>query len=92
MPIHRLIEGSPIARNHSQKFILQRGPDKMIRTRNLIGFDDDSLFDIIGGIAKLEGHLPFKLPSFAEALKSQKSGALHDFTNPLYQYGYGLSY
>ncbi len=56
------------------------------------GIDDDAILDVICGRAKPEGHLPFELPSSVEAIQSQKSDVPHDSPNPLYPYGYGLSY
>ena len=56
------------------------------------GIDDDALLGVILGSAKPEGHLPFELPSSVEAVTSQKSDVPHDSQNPLYAYGYGLSY
>jgi beta-glucosidase len=56
------------------------------------GIDDEALLEVICGNAKPEGHLPFELPSSIEAVKSQKSDVPHDSANPLYPFGYGLSY
>lgn len=56
------------------------------------GASDAALLDIIFGKAKPEGKLPFELPSSMEAVKKQKEDVPYDSENPLYKFGFGLSY
>jgi beta-glucosidase len=56
------------------------------------GASDEALFDVLFGKFKPEGKLPFELPSSMEAVKNQKEDLPHDSKNPLYKFGFGLSY
>lgn len=56
------------------------------------GASDEALLDVIFGKAKPEGKLPFELPSSMEAVKKQKEDVPYDSENPLYNFGFGLSY
>ncbi|MBP6557196.1 MAG: glycoside hydrolase family 3 C-terminal domain-containing protein [Flavobacterium sp.] len=56
------------------------------------GASDAALLDVVFGKAKPEGKLPFELPSSMEAVKNQKEDAPYDSKNPLYHFGFGLSY
>tara|TARA_B110000285_G_C14943660_1_gene523279 strand:+ start:671 stop:802 length:132 start_codon:yes stop_codon:yes gene_type:complete len=40
----------------------------------------------------LSGKLPFELPSSWKAVENQKEDVPYDSENPLYRFGYGLSY
>lgn len=56
------------------------------------GASDAALLDVIFGITKPEGKLPFELPSSMEAVKNQKEDTPYDSKNPLYPFGFGLKY
>jgi beta-glucosidase len=56
------------------------------------GASDAAVLDVIFGKAKPGGKLPFELPSSMEAVRNQKEDVPHDSKNPLYRYGFGLSY
>lgn len=56
------------------------------------GASDAAVLDVIFGRAKPEGKLPFELPSSMEAVRNQKEDVPYDSKNPLYKFGYGLSY
>jgi len=56
------------------------------------GASDDALLDIIFGKANPSGRLPFEMPSSMEAVRNQKEDVPYDSNNPLYPFGYGLSY
>lgn len=56
------------------------------------GASDAAVLDVIFGKAKPEGKLPFELPSSMEAVRHQKADVPYDSENPLYPFGYGLSY
>lgn len=53
---------------------------------------DDIILDLIFGQFKPEGKLPFELPSSMEAVINQKEDVPYDSKDPLYPYGFGLSY
>jgi beta-glucosidase len=48
--------------------------------------------DVLFGKAKPEGKLPFELPSSMEAVRRQKADVPYDSENPLFPFGYGLTY
>jgi beta-glucosidase len=56
------------------------------------GATDEAVLDVIFGRATPQGKLPFELPSSMEAVRSQKADVPHDSENPLYPFGFGLSY
>lgn len=56
------------------------------------GASDEAVLDVIFGKYKPGGHLPFELPSSMEAVRNQKEDLPHDSKNPLYKFGFGLSY
>jgi beta-glucosidase len=56
------------------------------------GASDAALFDVIFGKAKPMGKLPFELPSSMEAVRNQKEDVPYDSKDPLYKFGFGLSY
>lgn len=56
------------------------------------GASDTAVMDVIFGVAKPEGNLPFELPSSMEAVRNQKEDVPYDSKDPLYKFGYGLRY
>jgi len=56
------------------------------------GASDQAVLDVIFGKVKPQGKLPFELPGSMEAVKNQKADLPHDSENPLFPYGFGLSY
>jgi beta-glucosidase len=56
------------------------------------GATDEAVLDVIFGKARPEGKLPFELPSSMEAVQKQKADVPYDSGNPLYPFGFGLSY
>lgn len=56
------------------------------------GTSDAVLADILFGISKPEGKLPFELPSTWEAVKKQLEDVPYDSENPLFSFGHGLNY
>ncbi len=56
------------------------------------GASDDVLTDILFGTVNPSGKLPFELPSSWEAVLNQKEDLPYDSKDPLYKFGYGLSY
>ncbi len=56
------------------------------------GAGDAALLDLIFGRCAPTGKLPFELPSSMEAARQQKSDLPYDSENPLFSFGYGLSY
>ncbi|MBI2282951.1 MAG: glycoside hydrolase family 3 C-terminal domain-containing protein [Bacteroidetes bacterium] len=56
------------------------------------GASDAAVMDVIFGKAKPGGKLPFELPSSMEAVRNQKEDLPYDSKNPLYKFGFGLTY
>ncbi|HEX9386861.1 MAG TPA: glycoside hydrolase family 3 N-terminal domain-containing protein [Anaerolineales bacterium] len=56
------------------------------------GANDVAVLNVIFGKTTPEGKLPFELPSSMEAVKNQKADVPYDSENPLYPFGFGLSY
>jgi beta-glucosidase len=56
------------------------------------GASDAAVLDVIFGKAAPGGRLPFELPSSMEAVRKQKEDLPYDSENPLYKFGFGLSY
>jgi beta-glucosidase len=56
------------------------------------GASDAALLDIVFGRVAPQGTLPFELPSSMEAMRKQRSDVPYDSENPLFPFGYGLSY
>jgi beta-glucosidase len=56
------------------------------------GADDTAVLDVIFGRAKPEGRLPVELPRSMAAVRNQKPDLPYDSKNPLYRFGFGLSY
>ena len=56
------------------------------------GASDTAVLDVVFGIAKPEGKLPLELPSSMDAVRNQKEDVPYDSQNPLYKFGFGLSY
>ena len=56
------------------------------------GASDAAVLDVIFGRFAPSGKLPFELPSSMEAVRKQKEDLPYDSENPLFSFGYGLSY
>jgi beta-glucosidase len=56
------------------------------------GASDAAVLDVVFGRSRPQGKLPLELPSSMEAVRSQKEDVPYDSENPLYPYGFGLSY
>ena len=56
------------------------------------GADDLAVMNIVFGKARPEGKLPFELPSSMEAVRNQKTDVPYDSEDPLYPFGFGMSY
>ncbi|CAG1014149.1 beta-glucosidase [Anaerolineales bacterium] len=56
------------------------------------GASDSAVLDVIFGLFSPSGRLPFELPSSMEAVRAQKEDAPHDSENPLFPFGFGLSF
>jgi beta-glucosidase len=70
-------------------------PEISVMAKGLIadyGASDEAVLDVIFGKARPEGKLPFELPSSMEAVRNQMADVPHDSKDPVYPFGFGLSY
>jgi beta-glucosidase len=70
-------------------------PEISAKARGLLadfGASDAAVLDVIFGKDKPGGHLPMELPSSMDAVRVQKEDVPYDSKNPLYKFGFGLSY
>ena len=56
------------------------------------GASDEAFLDVIFGNFNPQGKLPVEMPSSMEAVRKQKEDVPYDSENPLYKFGFGLSY
>ncbi|KAJ5946608.1 hypothetical protein N7454_003447 [Penicillium verhagenii] len=56
------------------------------------GATADAFLDVVFGVYKPEGKLPFDLPSSTEAVEQSRSDMPYDTKDPLFRFGHGLSY
>jgi beta-glucosidase len=56
------------------------------------GASDRAILDVVFGKASPHGKLPIELPSSMEAVRNQKEDLPYDSKNPLFHFGFGLSY
>ncbi len=56
------------------------------------GASDAALLEVIFGKYKPQGRLPIELPSSMDAVRNQKEDLPYDSKDPLYKFGFGLSY
>lgn len=56
------------------------------------GASDAVVLDLIFGASSPEGRLPFELPSSMDAVRAQFEDVPYDSKDPLYPFGFGLSY
>lgn len=54
--------------------------------------EHETIFELIFGRFSPQGKLPIELPSSVEAVENQKEDTPYDSKDPLYPFGYGLSY
>jgi beta-glucosidase len=70
-------------------------PEISAKARGLLadfGASDAAVLDVIFGKYKPGGHLPIEMPSSMEAVRNQKEDVPYDSKDPLYKFGFGLSY
>ena len=56
------------------------------------GSSDKALLDVVFGNFKPQGKLPVEMPSSMEAVRNQMEDVPYDSKDPLYKFGFGLSY
>jgi len=56
------------------------------------GASDEALLDVIFGKVNPSAKLPFEMPSSMEAVRNQKEDMPYDSKDPLFPFGFGLSY
>lgn len=66
--------------------------DKSMALLANFGAEDDALLDIVFGKFNPQAKLPFELPSSMEAVRNQKEDVPYDSADPLFSFGFGLTY
>jgi beta-glucosidase len=56
------------------------------------GASNEAVLDVVFGHFAPQGKLPFELPSSMEAVRAQHPDVPRDSANPLFSFGYGLTY
>jgi len=56
------------------------------------GASDKAVLNVIFGVVQPDGRLPFELPASMEAVRDQKTDIPYDSKDPLFPFGFGLSY
>jgi len=56
------------------------------------GITDDALLDVVFGKHAPSGKLPYDLPSDMPSVAAQAPDAAHDLEDPLFRFGFGLTY
>ena len=56
------------------------------------GVTDEALIDVVAGRTRPSGKLPFELPGSMDAVLRQRPDVARDIPQPLYPFGYGLTY
>lgn len=56
------------------------------------GVTDQALLSVLFGRNRVTGKLPFDLPSDMPSVAAQKADAAHDLEDPLFRFGFGLTY
>ena len=56
------------------------------------GASDEALLDVLFGKVNPSAKLPFEMPSSMIAVRNQKEDVPYDSENPLFPFGFGLSY
>ncbi|HMO56902.1 MAG TPA: glycoside hydrolase family 3 N-terminal domain-containing protein [Roseiflexaceae bacterium] len=56
------------------------------------GASDEALFDVLIGRFEPSARLPFELPASMESVRAQHPDLPHDTDDPLFPFGFGLSY
>lgn len=70
-------------------------PEIAVKCAGLLGnfgANDGAVLDVIFGEFNPTGKLPFELPSSMEAVENQKEDLPYDSENPLFPFGFGLTY
>jgi beta-glucosidase len=68
---------------------IARGAAALLGT---FGAGDRALLDVVFGRFTPTGKLPFELPSSMEAVKKQREDVPYDSDDPLFEFGFGLTY
>jgi beta-glucosidase len=92
--ILELIEQKPsvVVANLYRPSVLTEIDDKCGALMADFDTSDEVLADVLFGVRSATGKLPFELPSSKEAVEKQLEDLPYDSENPLYPFGYGLTF
>ncbi len=66
--------------------------EKCVALLGNFGANDAAVLDVLFGRFQPNGKLPFEIPASMEAVRRQKEDLPYDSENPLYPFGFGLSF
>jgi beta-glucosidase len=72
--------------------ILTEFIDQVAGVFAVFGADDSALLNVVFGKHKPTGKLPYDLPSDMPSVAAQAADAAHDLEDPLFKFGFGLTY
>ena len=72
--------------------ILTEFIDQVAGVLATFGIEDSALLDVLFGKQKPTGKLPYDLPSNMPSVAAQAGDAAHDLGDPLFKFGYGMTY
>lgn len=78
--------------NMDKPVILTEFIDGVAAVFGAFGASDHALLDLVFGMAKPAGKLPFDLPSDMPSVMAQQADIPFDMDDPLFHFGFGLSY
>ncbi|HTS60409.1 MAG TPA: glycoside hydrolase family 3 N-terminal domain-containing protein [Candidatus Acidoferrales bacterium] len=78
--------------NMDKPVILTEFLDRVAGVFGAFGAGDDALLDVVFGKAAPSGKLPFDLPSDMPSVMAQAADVPFDMDDPLFKFGFGLTY
>lgn len=78
--------------NMDRPAILTEFIDKAAAVLASFGSSDRAVMDVVSGKACPAGKFPFNLPFDMTSVMSQAEDLPHDIADPLFRFGFGLSY
>ena len=93
-PVRALMQKKPtiIVMQFDSPYVIPELANESAALLATFGVTDEALFDVLMGKFNPTGKLPFELPSSMEAVRAQFEDVPYDSKDPLFKFGFGLSY